>query len=571
MSRIQRIVSVHARSLIAIAVLGAHLTPARADCIGGPNPEDVIGQLVAAPYSRLERPDSDGPPTKVATQLYLESLNSVDEKGNAVDVSGYWRMSWKDQRLNFTSVEDGGCFDSLNLPLQGSGKIPLESPDVWVPDLYFSTALSESYGSNFLQVSYTGSVYVSARFKHSFKCVMDFSEMPFDRQKCTIDILSYTEDASMVELSAKDDLGIELPEAGVWLPAWKVSETGHRFHVQQYGTGENAMQWHTLKLDFTLERSSGYHIMNDVLYGILFVAMSWTGFFVARTNAPARVALSLLPVLTMLNHIRGVQSHLPRISETTWLSAFLLKSLVYNVAAVLEYGLVSYLLSMEEERAARLRVLRALSTQLGDAYNRQLTQRLQFPLPADEEVAGVEAEEVVEVEVEQGEPRATVCRGLSGLQVSRLLRSHFACHPPAGGEGEPRRKVCKSLSGLHVSSLLPTQQRTVQAAMRLFDNGDGVVSRAEMRRGLRHFDIYYTAEQVTEIFASMGVEDGQGMPMSTFLKYLKSMQEPSPTLQKGFLDRPPSMQLDTVMRYGFFLSYILVLLALIPTATSTRP
>ncbi|CAK0861777.1 unnamed protein product [Prorocentrum cordatum] len=532
MSRIQRIVSVHARSLIAIAVLGAHLTPARADCIGGPNPEDVIGQLVAAPYSRLERPDSDGPPTKVATQLYLESLNSVDEKGNAVDVSGYWRMSWKDQRLNFTSVEDGGCFDSLNLPLQGSGKIPLESPDVWVPDLYFSTALSESYGSNFLQVSYTGSVYVSARFKHSFKCVMDFSEMPFDRQKCTIDILSYTEDASMVELSAKDDLGIELPEAGVWLPAWKVSETGHRFHVQQYGTGENAMQWHTLKLDFTLERSSGYHIMNDVLYGILFVAMSWTGFFVARTNAPARVALSLLPVLTMLNHIRGVQSQLPRISEMTWLSAFLLVSLIYNVAAVLEYGLVSSLLSKEDARAERLRVLRALSAHLGEAYERQLTQRSTFPPLADEE------EEAVDLEVE---------------------------------EGDPRRKVCKSLSGLHVSSLLPTQQRTVHAAMRLFDDGDGIVSRVEMRRGLRHFNIYYTAEQVTEIFATMGVEDGQGMPMSTFLKYLKSMTEPSPTLQKGFLDKPPSMQLDIAMRYGFLLSYILVLVTMVPTAASTRP
>jgi len=293
--------------------------------------------------------------------------------------------------------------------------------------------------------------------------------------------------------------------------------------VQQYGTGENAMQWHSLKLDVILERSAGYHIMNDVLYGVLFVAMSWTGFFVARTNAPARVALSLLPVLTMLNHIRGVQSQLPRISEMTWLSAFLLMSLIYNVVAVLEYGLVSYLLSKEEGRAERLRVLRALSAHLGDAYDAELTGRSRTPHHADEEEAKVE-----------------VCRTMSGLSLSN-------------------------------TNLLPMQKRMVESAIKMFDDGDGEVSRAEMRRGLRRFNIYYTAEQVTEIFAALGVEDGKGMPIPKFLKYLKSMREPSPTMQKGFLDQPHSMQLDIAMRFGFLSSYLLALAIMIPTAASVRP
>jgi len=349
--------------------------------------------------------------------------------------------------------------------------------------------------------------------------------MPFDKQICTIEILSYTEDASMVELAAKDDLGIVLPEAGAWLPAWRVKETDHRFHVQQYGTGENAMQWHTLKLDVILERSAGYHIANDVLYGILFVAMSWTGFFVARTNAPARVALSLLPVLTILNLIRGVQSQLPRVSEMTWLTAFLLMSLIYNVAAVLEFGLLSYLLSREEGRAERMKVLLALSANLGDAYEAQRKETPRSTPPLADEEEGVKDERV----------------------------------------------VCRSLSGLHCRNLLPAQQRMVNSAMKLFDDGDGLVSRAEMRRGLRHFNIYYTAEQVTEIFATMGVGDGEGMPIPKFLKYLKSMREPSATLQKGFLDQPPSMQLDIVMRFGFILSYLLAVAIMIPTAAFIRP
>merc|ERR1719382_1819248 len=350
----------------------------------------------------------------------------------------------------------------------------------------------------------------------------------------------------MVELGAKDDIGIVLPEAGVRLPAWTVKKTDHRFDMVQFGTGDNAMQWHSMKLDVVLERSSGYHVINDILYGVLFVAMSWTGFFVARTNAPARVALSLLPVLTMLNHIRGVQTQLPRVSETTWLSAFLLISLIYNIIAVLEYGLVSYLLSREDGRAERLRVLRVISAHLGKAYDAQRTQQLS---PKNLQPA---AEEGVEVELEEGRPPA---------------------------------KVCRSLSELNLSSLLPMQQRVVHDAMKLFDDGDGIVHPAEMRRGLRYFNIYYTAEQVTEIFAKMGVEDGQGMHTSKFLKYLSSMREPSaalqkgapeqppsmepsPTLQKGFLDQPPSMQLEIVMRFGFMSSYLLVLAIMMPVAAS---
>jgi hypothetical protein len=364
--------------------------------------------------------------------------------------------------------------------------------------------------------------------------------MPFDTQTCTIEIMSYTEDASMVELAAKDGLGVVLPEAGASLPAWKVTKTDQRFELMQYGTGDDAMYWHSLKLDIILERSSGYHIYNDVLYGVLFVAMSWTGFFVSRTLAPARVALSLLPVLTMLNHIRGVQSQLPRVSEMTWLSSFLLMSLIYNIIAVLEFGLVSYLLSKEDRRAERLRVLRVLSASLGKAYDAQRTQHLapKNLQPADEVP-----------------PTTTTATTTAAVEVELE-------------EGQSPVKVCRTLSELNVANLLPMQRRMVQDAMKLFDDGDGIVQPAEMRRGLRLFNIYYTAEQVTEIFAMMNVEDGQGMHTSKFLKYLSSMREPTATLQKGFLDQPPSMQLEIVMRFGFMSSYLLVLAIMMPVAAS---
>jgi len=103
--------------------------------------------------------------------------------------------------------------------------------------------------------------------------------------------------------------------------------------------------------------------------------------------------------------------------------------------------------------------------------------------------------------------------------------------------------------------------------MKLFDpKGEGFVTRARLRGGLRYFNIYHTVEQVTEIFGKMGLADEERMSRRKFLKYLKSMPEPTPTMDHGFLDQPPSVILDLVMRYAFILSYVVAVSALFPLA-----
>jgi len=115
-------------------------------------------------------------------------------------------------------------------------------------------------------------------------------------------------------------------------------------------------------------------------------------------------------------------------------------------------------------------------------------------------------------------------------------------------------------SELDISSLLPEQERMVQDSLKLFDpQCEGHVSARKMRSALRRFNIYYTAEQVFEIFRKMGLEEHDSMPRDKFLKYLKSMPEPSPTMHRGFLDQPPSLILDFVMRYIFILTYLMTL------------
>jgi hypothetical protein len=411
--------------------------------------------------------------------------------------------------------------------------VPLKSSEVWVPDLYFLNSLTESYGSYLVELYPNGDIYMSVHFKHSFTCLMNFAQMPFDEQVCSIDILSYSEDASKVQLSAKDGIGIQIAEGGAYIPSWNISGTSIGFHMTTYGTGDNVLRWHSMNIGVTIERSSGYHIMNDVLYGVLFVFMSWTGFFVNRSNAPARVAMSLLPVLTMLNHITGIQQQLPRISDLTWLSLFLLVSLVFNVIAVLEYGLVSWLLSVEDRRAERLRTLRVLSTHLGEAYvTQQLTRKstrmlttasdASLPGPQDD---GDDSEQ---------------CRAELGRAFS-------------------------SDSIIDVSVLLPVQRAMVEDSLKVFDPQlTGFVTAKNMRSGLRQFNIYYSAEQISEIFRKMGQKEHESMPRDKFIKYLKSMPEPSPTMQRDFWGQSPSLIVDKSMRNAFIVSYLMTLLIMFP-------
>jgi len=92
--------------------------------------------------------------------------------------------------------------------------------------------------------------------------------------------------------------------------------------------------------------------------------------------------------------------------------------------------------------------------------------------------------------------------------------------------------------------------------MKLFDpQKDGYVSKEEMRSGLRHFNIYYTAEQVTEIFGKYHVTSSKGMPRGRFLMYLKELPSATPTMARGWLDQPPSMIVDMFFRYNYILSY----------------
>jgi len=414
-------------------------------------------------------------------------------------------------------------------------------------------------------------LYMSVRFKHSFACEFKYTWMPFDEQPCPIELMSYTEDASQVMLAAKDGVAIELGKK-VHLPSWRLTNEKHSFDMSEYGTGADARDWHSMSMPLLLDRVSGYHVWNDVFYAVLFVLMSWSGFFVNRKNAPARVTLSLLPVLTMLNHIRGVQQDLPRSSDVTWLSAFLVISLIYNIIAVLEYGLVSYQMGLEDKRAQRLVVLRELSKHLDQAHRSQRSarvssSRIKQSQPSDPRLGKFEDVDDIP-SAEEAEEGDALSHAGGGSEEGRK--------PPPAPKIQATESASRADTGFSIeqpvsfgsdfdeTDLMPMQKRMVEDSMKLFDtHADGMITRRELRNGLRMFDIYYTAEQVLELFGKMCVKEKEDMPRAKFLHYLASMPAPSPTMDQSWIDQPPSAMVDRTFRYCYFASYGIVILIML--------
>ncbi|KAH8058034.1 extracellular ligand-gated ion channel [Aureococcus anophagefferens] len=87
-----------------------------------------------------------------------------------------------------------------------------------------------------------------------------------------------------------------------------------------------------------------------VLPAIFFVIISYVGFFINASVAPARVAITVIPVLIMRTLLSQVSAKLQIISYLTCLSKFLLYCQFLTVFAVLEYGFVQICL-LHESRA----------------------------------------------------------------------------------------------------------------------------------------------------------------------------------------------------------------------------
>ena len=97
-----------------------------------------------------------------------------------------------------------------------------------------------------------------------------------------------------------------------------------------------------LGLRFVFTRRIGHYLSRVYIPAILIVSMSWLSFFIDPTSVPARVALSIMTVLTMTTLLIGVgQGSLPVVSYVKAVDWYLIFCYIFVFSVFAEYAIVN--------------------------------------------------------------------------------------------------------------------------------------------------------------------------------------------------------------------------------------
>eukprot|EP00929_Paragymnodinium_shiwhaense_P064213 TRINITY_DN32146_c0_g2_i1.p1 TRINITY_DN32146_c0_g2~~TRINITY_DN32146_c0_g2_i1.p1 ORF type:complete len:543 (-),score=125.34 TRINITY_DN32146_c0_g2_i1:73-1701(-) len=523
------------RSLI-FSLAGWCATGAPETCL---RPSMVRDVLMDAPdYDKDTRPGIGGPPVKVEIEIYLNSIASISEQLQEIELEGYFRQYWTDGQLA-RNQSNMTCLPTFEVPMNHWDRI-------WRPDLFFMTSIKEESGLGLLQIDEAGSIWMSTRFRHIFRCPMDFSNLPFDKQVCRISLSSYSQSDDHIVVKPTAD-PFQMHDGYAGTTAWKISHLQAVEETVYYGKGAMRKGWSTLHLDLTIGRKPMPQMRWTVGTCVLFFFVSWSGMFISRKVAPARVAMSVIPLLIMLNLTNSVQANLPTIEGWTWLTTFLFCSMCFTTAVIFEFGLVSYLLHLEEVvRVNRFQALQGLASKAMECRRRS-------------SINGEKSQQLSADDVHNMIAKQVCMDDTKPMDMDGVLRGTVDIDD--GIEIVDTKLEKKKELALMAEQEADDARQIVQ---HLFENfaakNDGAINKQCLRLQLRNYGLYYSPAQVSQMFRSVGVPEGQLMELGHFEEMVVNIKKHLPTneLHPSYFDFPPSLRVDIACRIIFLVLYLLM-------------
>ena len=122
--------------------------------------------------------------TVVNVNIYLRSIDDIDDYKMEYSVQITFREQWSDPRLKFD--HENGRFNYLTLT---------DPKKVWMPDTFFRNEKQGHFHDILVQNAYVrvfpdGDVLYSIRISSTLSCDMNLKLYPMDRQTCSLKIAS---------------------------------------------------------------------------------------------------------------------------------------------------------------------------------------------------------------------------------------------------------------------------------------------------------------------------------------------------------------------------------------------
>ncbi|KAL3854934.1 hypothetical protein ACJMK2_014169 [Sinanodonta woodiana] len=261
--------------------------------------------LKDATYDPVVRPAET---INVKAGFSLFSIDTVDTAQQSLTVTGWITLTWNDYRLAWQPSSFGGIKEIHVLP-----------SEVWKPEVIIINSVADRgviHDDNLqLTVTYTGDVLWEPPGLYSTHCEIDITYYPFDRQKCIIEMTSWSMTKDHLELDhASDDIDTEdFRIDGEWNLYRTSVEDKDLPDTKPDGTVETFSQ-----LDFilVLERRPAFYAINYLLPIIAASFLSCVVFLVPM-HSKEKVSFILTLILSIAVLLTLIASVLPHTSLTT--------------------------------------------------------------------------------------------------------------------------------------------------------------------------------------------------------------------------------------------------------------
>ena len=303
--------------------------------------EKAAQEETAKQELKSRRPDEWRGATQVHFIVFVLDIDSIDDANQSFMANVYIKLRWNDRRL-------------AN-PEGTTRQIPLDQ--VWNPQVIIANrqGLVSRSLSEFVEVDPDGTVTYRQRYSGMMSQPLQLVNFPKDKHTFTIHFTSSaysTREVEFVPDVSKYDARLSggAIADNLSVPDWKV--TGYEALALPYQPIKE-IKAAGFAFRFTAERHVEYYYWQVLLPLFVVVMMSWSGFWVQRSQVGVRIGIATSSILTLIANRFIIASLLPRLPYMTRMDYFTVGSTLLVFLALIGVVATSYLAAINRDLMAK--------------------------------------------------------------------------------------------------------------------------------------------------------------------------------------------------------------------------
>ena len=321
--------------------------------------QNDFSSIIPAGYNRLIHPQDVPVPVKIS--LNVTQILSVKEDEQSFSIHVHYSQEWIDPRIQLPA-EIENYTDALGLDFTWRERI-------WIPDTYFYNAIGGA-GIAILAAPYNFILYNNSRIRMvlrsviKLKCDMNLRMFPHDTQVCDIILVSCKplEPNSFVNILTTVNHDhhptVTNDKRFVKLEWQNFQLESHidfpKFSIQKVTSGDCTMErspgYHCAKASITLRRRWGYYFIRIYGPSLLLVVTSFIGFWIPLMGYPARVAIVVTPLLSLITQQTQINSEI-NVNYVVSLHVWMMLCTFFVFICLIEMGFAVVYKHQVEERS----------------------------------------------------------------------------------------------------------------------------------------------------------------------------------------------------------------------------